>query len=82
MDEDDIFILSSGHASLAMYVCIEKYFGHGHGHDHRFHPLSFNIQKPSEIIPYIEKHIETTIDCIPKKLNLKINNYQDIDIFG
>jgi transketolase len=43
MDKDDIFILSSGHASLAMYVCIEKYHGidaemlfvkHG-GHPHR-----------------------------------------------
>jgi len=43
MDKDDIFILSSGHASLAMYVCIEKYFSidaemlflkHG-GHPHR-----------------------------------------------
>ncbi len=43
MDERDIFILSSGHASLAMYVCIEKYHGidadalftkHG-GHPHR-----------------------------------------------
>lgn len=43
MSKDDIFILSSGHASLAMYVCIEKYFGidaemlfikHG-GHPHR-----------------------------------------------
>ena len=43
MGKDDIFILSSGHASLAMYVCIEKYFGidaemlfekHG-GHPHR-----------------------------------------------
>ena len=43
MKKDDIFILSSGHASLAMYVCIEKYFGidaemlflkHG-GHPHR-----------------------------------------------
>lgn len=27
MDKDDIFILSSGHASLALYVCIEKYYG-------------------------------------------------------
>lgn len=27
MDKNDIFILSSGHASLAMYVCIEKYYG-------------------------------------------------------
>lgn len=43
MSKDDIFILSSGHAALAMYVCIEKYFGidaevlfmqHG-GHPHR-----------------------------------------------
>ena len=43
MDKDDIFILSSGHASLAMYVCLEKYYGinaeelfikHG-GHPHR-----------------------------------------------
>lgn len=43
MNKDDIFILSSGHASLAMYVCVEKYFGidaemlflkHG-GHPHR-----------------------------------------------
>jgi transketolase len=43
MGKDDIFILSSGHASLAMYVCIEKYHGidaemlftkHG-GHPHR-----------------------------------------------
>ena len=25
MNPDDIFILSSGHASLALYVCIEKY---------------------------------------------------------
>ena len=43
MDKDDIFILSSGHAALAMYVCLEKYHGidaekmfikHG-GHPHR-----------------------------------------------
>jgi transketolase len=43
MDRDDIFILSSGHASLALYVCLEKYKGqdaealflkHG-GHPHR-----------------------------------------------
>jgi transketolase len=43
MSKKDIFILSSGHAALAMYVCIEKYFGvdaeglflkHG-GHPHR-----------------------------------------------
>jgi transketolase len=43
MNKDDIFILSSGHAALAMYVCIEKYFKidaeslflkHG-GHPHR-----------------------------------------------
>jgi transketolase len=43
MEEDDIFILSSGHASLALYVCLEKYHGidaemlfqkHG-GHPHR-----------------------------------------------
>ena len=27
MDEDDIFILSSGHAALALYVCLEKYRG-------------------------------------------------------
>ena len=27
MDKDDIFILSSGHASLALYVCLEKYIG-------------------------------------------------------
>ena len=25
MNKDDIFILSSGHASLALYVCLEKY---------------------------------------------------------
>ncbi len=43
MDKDDIFILSSGHAALALYVCLEKYKGqdaealfakHG-GHPHR-----------------------------------------------
>lgn len=43
MDKDDIFILSSGHAALALYVCLEKYHGidaeemfikHG-GHPHR-----------------------------------------------
>ena len=27
MDKDDIFILSSGHAVLALYVCLEKYRG-------------------------------------------------------
>ena len=41
--EDDIFILSSGHAALALYVCLEKYYKidakmlfdkHG-GHPHR-----------------------------------------------
>ena len=26
MKQDDIFILSSGHAALALYVCNEKYF--------------------------------------------------------
>jgi transketolase len=40
---EDIFILSSGHASLALYVCLEKYYGidaemlflkHG-GHPHK-----------------------------------------------
>lgn len=43
MKPDDIFILSSGHAALALYVCLEKYKGknaeelflkHG-GHPHR-----------------------------------------------
>lgn len=43
LEKDDIFILSSGHAAIAMYCCIEKYFGidaesmflkHG-GHPHR-----------------------------------------------
>lgn len=43
MNKDDIFILSSGHCALALYVCIEKYHGidaeelfikHG-GHPHR-----------------------------------------------
>ena len=43
MKEDDIFILSSGHCALALYVCLEKYHGinaedmfvkHG-GHPHR-----------------------------------------------
>lgn len=43
MTEDDIFILSSGHAALALYVCLEKHKGidaeqllkkHG-GHPHR-----------------------------------------------
>ena len=43
MDKDDIFILSSGHAALALYVCLEKHKGqdadflfqkHG-GHPHR-----------------------------------------------
>lgn len=43
MGKDDIFILSSGHAALAMYVCLEKYHNinaeglfikHG-GHPHR-----------------------------------------------
>jgi|TARA_S200002703_G_scaffold35718_1_gene30784 transketolase len=43
MEDDDIFILSSGHAAMAMYCCIEKYYGidaqmlftkHG-GHPHR-----------------------------------------------
>ena len=27
MDEDDIFILSNGHAAMSLYVVIEKYFG-------------------------------------------------------
>jgi len=43
MKKDDIFILSSGHCALALYVCLEKYHGinaedmfvkHG-GHPHR-----------------------------------------------
>jgi transketolase len=43
MEKDDIFILSSGHCALALYVCLEKYYGinaedmflkHG-GHPHR-----------------------------------------------
>lgn len=43
MNENDIFILSSGHAAIALYVCLEKYKGqnaemlflkHG-GHPHR-----------------------------------------------
>jgi transketolase len=43
MENDDLFILSSGHAAMAMYCCIEKYYGidaqmlfdkHG-GHPHR-----------------------------------------------
>jgi transketolase len=43
MNKDDIFILSSGHCALALYVCLEKYHGidaeemflkHG-GHPHR-----------------------------------------------
>lgn len=43
MDEDDLFVLSSGHSALALYVCLQKYYGidaealflkHG-GHPHR-----------------------------------------------
>lgn len=43
MEKDDIFILSSGHAAISLYVCLEKYYGinaeemflkHG-GHPHR-----------------------------------------------
>lgn len=43
MDKDDIFILSSGHAAVALYACLQKYHGlnaeelftkHG-GHPHR-----------------------------------------------
>ena len=43
MDDEDIFILSSGHCALALYCCLEKHFGfnaeelfikHG-GHPHR-----------------------------------------------
>lgn len=49
MDDDDIFILSSGHAALALYVCLEKYHGHDAeelfnkfgGHPHR--DEKFNI---------------------------------------
>jgi transketolase len=43
MNSDDIFILSSGHAALALYVCLEKYrnidaeflFNKHGGHPHR-----------------------------------------------
>lgn len=43
MDSNDIFILSSGHAAIALYVCLEKYRGHDAeelfkkfgGHPHR-----------------------------------------------
>jgi transketolase len=43
MNENDVFILSSGHAALALYVVLEKYYGlnavdlfHKHGvHPHR-----------------------------------------------
>jgi transketolase len=43
MNKDDIFILSSGHAALALYVCLEKYkgqdaeflFAENGGHPHR-----------------------------------------------
>ena len=37
-NEDDIFILSNGHAVVALYVVLEKYYGlvsqsRSHGHD-------------------------------------------------
>jgi transketolase len=43
MTKDDVFILSSGHAALSLYVCLEKYHGHNAdrlfekhgGHPHR-----------------------------------------------
>jgi transketolase len=43
MDSDDIFILSSGHAAVALYACLEKHRGHDAemlfkkhgGHPHR-----------------------------------------------
>ena len=51
-NKDDIFILSSGHAALALYVVIEKYEGknaeelflkHG-GHPHRDEKMVYIVQ--------------------------------------
>lgn len=42
MNEDDIVILSAGHAGLAQYVCIEEKYGHDAEqliHDHGIHPV-------------------------------------------
>lgn len=63
--EDNLLIAFSGNMKGQYTDIINKYFSKKDGH---FVPISIKTQDVIQIIPYQEKHLNTTIECFPKNL--------------
>lgn len=62
---DNLLIAFSGNMKPTYYGIINKYFSQG---EKLFKPIALFTQGISHIIPYEEKHLNTTIECFPKNL--------------
>jgi predicted Zn-dependent peptidase len=58
----NLLITVSGKMPVLFKNCITKYFPGA------FKPVSLGIQRSGMVIPYVEKHLTTTIHCIPKSV--------------
>jgi predicted Zn-dependent peptidase len=63
--QDNLLIAFSGNMQDKYTNIINKYFSK---QKEPFVPISLQTQGISQIIPYQEKHLNTTIECFPKKL--------------
>ena len=63
--EDNLLIAFSGNMKGQYTDIINKYFSKK---DEHFVPISIKTQDVIQIIPYQEKHLNTTIECFPKNL--------------
>jgi predicted Zn-dependent peptidase len=62
---DNLVIAVSGNIQPAFIKMLNKYFSpQGHG----FHEIPDNSQRVSSLIPYIERHPQTTVECYDKSL--------------
>lgn len=64
---DNLVIAVSGNIRPSFLEMINKYFSPS-GKDNKFHPIPPTIQRTSSLIPYIDKHQQTTIECFDKSL--------------
>jgi predicted Zn-dependent peptidase len=62
---DNLLIAFSGNMKPTYSGIINKYFSQG---EKLFKPIALSTQGISHIIPYEEKHLNTTIECFPKNL--------------
>ena len=65
---DNLVIAMSGNIRPSFLTMLDKYFSHSSSTKHRFHPIQPTTQRPSTLIPYLDKNLHTTIECFDKSL--------------